>query len=94
MGGGDKDRVCSLTRVKPLSSYSIYFPHIGPSLENTYPVLLSEAWRNQVFSRILRERWLWLGREVPLWIVLFTRNEDRHQRARAPTETDAVPAGT
>lgn len=83
-----------LTRVKPLSSYSICFPHIGPSLENAYPVLLSGAWRNQVVSRILRERRLWLGREAPLWIVLLTRTEYRHERDRAPTETDTVPAGT
>lgn len=30
-GGRDKLRVCSLLGIKPLSSYSSYFPHVGPS---------------------------------------------------------------
>lgn len=92
MGGGDKDRFCS--RESNHSAVIQCFPHIGPSLENAYPVLLSGAWRNQVVSRILRERRLWLGREAPLWIVLLTRTEYRHERDRAPTETDTVRAGT
>ena len=93
-GVGDKDRVCSVWRVKSLSSYSIYVSQHRPFTGESVAYLSFRVPERQVCGRIWRGMWMWLVREGPLVDSLVTWNEDRHQREPLPTETDTVPAGT